>query len=103
MINEKTNVIGIKAWGALYQLLSFLTSGRGSRVVWVSDRGLPCHECDSSTTKDPPCDNRWQHKHRSPARRNGDSKHATHTSPSVPSLAPLIRYKGSSGEKDAIE
>ncbi|GFT22927.1 hypothetical protein TNCV_1857411 [Trichonephila clavipes] len=30
-------------------------SGRGSRVVWVSDRGLPCHEFEPSTTKDPPC------------------------------------------------
>ncbi|GFU99864.1 hypothetical protein TNCV_1257131 [Trichonephila clavipes] len=29
--------------------------GRGSRVVWVSDRGLPCHEFEPSTTKDPPC------------------------------------------------
>ncbi|GFV52896.1 hypothetical protein TNCV_2875641 [Trichonephila clavipes] len=28
---------------------------RGSRVVWVSDRGLPCHEFEPSTTKDPPC------------------------------------------------
>ncbi|GFX06926.1 hypothetical protein TNCV_1202411 [Trichonephila clavipes] len=22
---------------------------------WVSDRGLPCHEFEPSTTKDPPC------------------------------------------------
>ncbi|GFV50936.1 hypothetical protein TNCV_301971, partial [Trichonephila clavipes] len=29
-------------------------SGRGSRVVKVSDRGLPCHEFEPSTTKDPP-------------------------------------------------
>ncbi|GFV36670.1 hypothetical protein TNCV_1033461 [Trichonephila clavipes] len=29
--------------------------GRGSRVVKVSDRGLPCHEFEPSTTKDPPC------------------------------------------------
>ncbi|GFT97391.1 hypothetical protein TNCV_4838181 [Trichonephila clavipes] len=29
--------------------------GRGSRVVRVSDRGLPCHEFEPSTTKDPPC------------------------------------------------
>ncbi|GFX30992.1 hypothetical protein TNCV_2024951 [Trichonephila clavipes] len=29
--------------------------GCGSRVVWVSDRGLPCHEFEPSTTKDPPC------------------------------------------------
>ncbi|GFT65849.1 hypothetical protein TNCV_2560131 [Trichonephila clavipes] len=28
--------------------------GRGSRVVYVSDRGLPCHEFKPSTTKDPP-------------------------------------------------
>ncbi|GFU69900.1 hypothetical protein TNCV_2470031 [Trichonephila clavipes] len=28
--------------------------GRGSRVLWVSDRGLPCHEFEPSTTKDPP-------------------------------------------------
>ncbi|GFU25950.1 hypothetical protein TNCV_5104491 [Trichonephila clavipes] len=26
-----------------------------SRVVWVSDRGLPCHEFEPSTTKDTPC------------------------------------------------
>ncbi|PRD33019.1 UNVERIFIED_CONTAM: hypothetical protein NCL1_18678 [Trichonephila clavipes] len=29
--------------------------GRGSRVVKVSDCGLPCHEFEPSTTKDPPC------------------------------------------------
>ncbi|GFX46424.1 hypothetical protein TNCV_238861 [Trichonephila clavipes] len=29
-------------------------SGRGSRVVEVSDRGLPCPEFEPSTTKDPP-------------------------------------------------
>ncbi|GFW52546.1 hypothetical protein TNCV_404741 [Trichonephila clavipes] len=29
--------------------------GCGSRVVRVSDRGWPCHECESDTTKDPPC------------------------------------------------
>ncbi|GFV05776.1 hypothetical protein TNCV_5035151 [Trichonephila clavipes] len=29
--------------------------GRGSPVVRVSDRGLPCHEFEPSTTKDPPC------------------------------------------------
>ncbi|GFU05851.1 uncharacterized protein TNCV_3394461 [Trichonephila clavipes] len=28
---------------------------RSSRLVWVSDRGLPCHEFEPSTTKDPPC------------------------------------------------
>ncbi|GFT54578.1 hypothetical protein TNCV_344631 [Trichonephila clavipes] len=28
---------------------------RGSLMVWVSDRGLPCHEFEPSTTKDPPC------------------------------------------------
>ncbi|GFX94511.1 uncharacterized protein TNCV_3087401 [Trichonephila clavipes] len=27
--------------------------GCGSRVVWVSDRGLPCHEFEPSTTKRP--------------------------------------------------
>ncbi|GFV94569.1 hypothetical protein TNCV_3826361 [Trichonephila clavipes] len=26
-----------------------------SKVVKVSDRGLPCHEFEPSTTKDPPC------------------------------------------------
>ncbi|GFV15284.1 hypothetical protein TNCV_3050101 [Trichonephila clavipes] len=31
------------------------TRGRGSRAVWVSDRGLPCHEFEHSATKDPPC------------------------------------------------
>ncbi|GFX10320.1 hypothetical protein TNCV_1867151 [Trichonephila clavipes] len=36
-------------------LPAFVVSGRGSRVVWVSDRGLPCHEFEPSTTKDPPC------------------------------------------------
>ncbi|GFT09388.1 hypothetical protein TNCV_5062531 [Trichonephila clavipes] len=30
-------------------------SSRGSRVVWVSDRGWLCHEFEPSTTKDPPC------------------------------------------------
>ncbi|GFU27646.1 putative DD41D transposase [Trichonephila clavipes] len=30
------------------------TSGRSSRVVQVSDRGLPCHEFEPSTTQDPP-------------------------------------------------
>ncbi|GFU25077.1 hypothetical protein TNCV_568321 [Trichonephila clavipes] len=29
--------------------------GHGSRVVYVSDRGLPCHEFEPSTTKYPPC------------------------------------------------
>ncbi|GFT33741.1 uncharacterized protein LOC101238613 [Trichonephila clavipes] len=29
--------------------------GRGSRVVWVSDRGLLCHGFEPSTIKDPPC------------------------------------------------
>ncbi|GFU53338.1 mediator of RNA polymerase II transcription subunit 13-like [Trichonephila clavipes] len=33
-----------------------MSSGRGSRVVWVLDRGLPCHEFEPSTTKDPPSD-----------------------------------------------
>ncbi|GFS87444.1 hypothetical protein TNCV_207621 [Trichonephila clavipes] len=28
--------------------------GRGSRVVKVSDRGLPCHKFEPCTTKDPP-------------------------------------------------
>ncbi|GFW46602.1 transposable element Tcb2 transposase [Trichonephila clavipes] len=28
--------------------------GRGSRVVWASDRGLLCHGFEPSTTKDPP-------------------------------------------------
>ncbi|GFU82039.1 uncharacterized protein TNCV_517191 [Trichonephila clavipes] len=28
--------------------------GRGSRVVWASDRGWLCHEFEPSTTKDPP-------------------------------------------------
>ncbi|GFV36691.1 protein GVQW3 [Trichonephila clavipes] len=32
-----------------------VSGGRGSRVVEVSDRGLPCHEFEPSTTKDPPC------------------------------------------------
>ncbi|GFV20336.1 histone-lysine N-methyltransferase SETMAR [Trichonephila clavipes] len=31
--------------------------GHGSRVVKVSDCGLPCHEFESSTTKDPPLQN----------------------------------------------
>ncbi|GFT66013.1 hypothetical protein TNCV_1058871 [Trichonephila clavipes] len=30
-------------------------SGRGSRVVLVSERGLLCHGFEPSTTKDPPC------------------------------------------------
>ncbi|GFW50149.1 hypothetical protein TNCV_4695671 [Trichonephila clavipes] len=34
--------------------LQSIISGRGSRVVEVSDRGLPCHVFDPSTTKDPP-------------------------------------------------
>ncbi|GFU56207.1 uncharacterized protein TNCV_712661 [Trichonephila clavipes] len=29
--------------------------GRSSRVLKVSDHGWPCHEFESSTTKDPPC------------------------------------------------
>ncbi|GFW06863.1 hypothetical protein TNCV_3289621 [Trichonephila clavipes] len=29
--------------------------GHGSRGVQVTDRGLPCHEFEPSTTKDPPC------------------------------------------------
>ncbi|GFY20339.1 hypothetical protein TNCV_209711 [Trichonephila clavipes] len=28
---------------------------RGSRVVKVSGRGLPCHEFQPKTTKEPPC------------------------------------------------
>ncbi|GFV24301.1 uncharacterized protein TNCV_422911 [Trichonephila clavipes] len=32
-----------------------LVFSRGSRVVQVWDRGLPCHEFEPSTTKDPPC------------------------------------------------
>ncbi|GFU33361.1 uncharacterized protein TNCV_4362011 [Trichonephila clavipes] len=43
---------------ALRSVRSLLLSelgGRGSRVVWISDRGLPGHEFDPSTTKDPPC------------------------------------------------
>ncbi|GFT62852.1 hypothetical protein TNCV_1606781 [Trichonephila clavipes] len=31
------------------------SSGRGNRVVKVSDRGLPGHGFEPSTTKDPPC------------------------------------------------
>ncbi|GFW29272.1 hypothetical protein TNCV_742141 [Trichonephila clavipes] len=30
-------------------------NGRGSQVVWVSDGGLPCHEFEPSTPKNPPC------------------------------------------------
>ncbi|GFV34980.1 hypothetical protein TNCV_2098081 [Trichonephila clavipes] len=35
--------------------IRYLPRGRGSRVVQVSDRGLPGHEFEPSTTKDPPC------------------------------------------------
>ncbi|GFW33668.1 ATP-dependent DNA helicase [Trichonephila clavipes] len=35
-------------------MLRHVLSGRGSQVVLVSDRGLPCHEFEPSTTKDPP-------------------------------------------------
>ncbi|GFV46223.1 uncharacterized protein TNCV_5037111 [Trichonephila clavipes] len=35
-------------------LREFSSSGRGSRVVWASDRGWLCHEFEPSTTKDPP-------------------------------------------------
>ncbi|GFU46213.1 hypothetical protein TNCV_2155491 [Trichonephila clavipes] len=34
---------------------SEVRNGRGSRVVKVTDSGLPCHEFEPSTTKDPPC------------------------------------------------
>ncbi|GFU94631.1 hypothetical protein TNCV_1008351 [Trichonephila clavipes] len=34
--------------------------GRGSRVVWATDRGWLCHEFEPSTTKDPPC---WSAMH----------------------------------------
>ncbi|GFY29045.1 transposable element Tcb1 transposase [Trichonephila clavipes] len=41
---------------ALYKPFSAIaTCGRGSRVVWASDRGWLCHEFEPSTTKDPPC------------------------------------------------
>ncbi|GFT61711.1 SCAN domain-containing protein 3 [Trichonephila clavipes] len=36
-------------------LLQPKRGGRGSRVVWASDRGWLCHEFEPSTTKDPPC------------------------------------------------
>ncbi|GFW28995.1 hypothetical protein TNCV_2355531 [Trichonephila clavipes] len=32
-----------------------LRCGRGSRVVWVSARGLLCHGFEPSTIKEPPC------------------------------------------------
>ncbi|GFV38201.1 hypothetical protein TNCV_4791871 [Trichonephila clavipes] len=32
-----------------------LRCGRGSRVVKVSDRGLPCHELEPNISKEPPC------------------------------------------------
>ncbi|GFY19340.1 neuronal migration protein doublecortin [Trichonephila clavipes] len=35
--------------------VSHVASGRGSRVVLVSERGLLCHGFEPSTTKDPPC------------------------------------------------
>ncbi|GFV57032.1 hypothetical protein TNCV_2931551 [Trichonephila clavipes] len=40
---------------SIYKLLHHAyVSGRGRRVVKVSDRGLNCHEFEPSTTKDPP-------------------------------------------------
>ncbi|GFS95205.1 hypothetical protein TNCV_2705431 [Trichonephila clavipes] len=41
--------------GARYTPVWVIGRGRGSRVVKVSDRGLPCHEFEPSATKDPPC------------------------------------------------
>ncbi|GFV33667.1 hypothetical protein TNCV_4567821 [Trichonephila clavipes] len=35
--------------------ISHQRGGRGSRVVWASDRGWLCHEFEPSTTKDPQC------------------------------------------------
>ncbi|GFS57521.1 hypothetical protein TNCV_1401851 [Trichonephila clavipes] len=41
--------------GLLQNYRSFEYSGRGSRVVKVSDRGWPCLEFEPSTTEDPTC------------------------------------------------
>ncbi|GFT79922.1 hypothetical protein TNCV_4598241 [Trichonephila clavipes] len=41
--------------GALADVQFQYPVGCGSRVVLVSDRGLPCHKFEPSTTKDPSC------------------------------------------------
>ncbi|GFU77013.1 hypothetical protein TNCV_4521691 [Trichonephila clavipes] len=38
-----------------YNPLSLPVGGRGSRVVKILSHGWPCHEFETSTTKDPPC------------------------------------------------
>ncbi|GFU59130.1 hypothetical protein TNCV_4078861 [Trichonephila clavipes] len=35
----------------LIYLILLTTNGRGSRVVWASGHGLPCHEFEPSTTE----------------------------------------------------
>ncbi|GFV82953.1 hypothetical protein TNCV_1179681 [Trichonephila clavipes] len=38
-----------------YHDFEFTAVGNGGRVVKISNCGWPCHEFESSTTKDPPC------------------------------------------------
>ncbi|GFW74897.1 hypothetical protein TNCV_2677651 [Trichonephila clavipes] len=49
----KTKALYRSRW--LNHMFSTFFGGRGTRVVQVSDRGLPCHEFEPNTTEDPPC------------------------------------------------
>ncbi|PRD34814.1 UNVERIFIED_CONTAM: hypothetical protein NCL1_13483 [Trichonephila clavipes] len=53
--HESTSTLTFSTTFQKILVTPIVTDGRGSRVVCVSDRGLPCHEFESSTTKDPPC------------------------------------------------
>ncbi|GFS56192.1 uncharacterized protein TNCV_1650961 [Trichonephila clavipes] len=58
-LNNENNFTNIPPFHPYYQaklsIISIKLSGRGSRVVLVSERGLLCHGFEPSTTKDPPC------------------------------------------------
>ncbi|GFX61319.1 hypothetical protein TNCV_1171581 [Trichonephila clavipes] len=45
---------GLEPQQRLNEFMTMTTSGRGSRVVKISDRGWPYQEFEPSTTKDPP-------------------------------------------------
>ncbi|GFW52798.1 hypothetical protein TNCV_2393771 [Trichonephila clavipes] len=73
--------------------------GRGSRVVWVSDRGLPCHEFEPSTTKDPPSKGKNQHKEMKMSLWKGSEPSGEKVSATLyrPSLGSIVRHRGEFG------
>ncbi|GFV84987.1 hypothetical protein TNCV_838611 [Trichonephila clavipes] len=54
-LGPRKNTYASVSYNPNISCLSPNRGGRGSRLVYVSDHGLPSHEYEPSTTKDPPC------------------------------------------------